>query len=79
DYASRYGQQVPTVTEAAPYPVSSAFDVEAVPTLYLVGDDGRVKDSVAGWDREGWNRVAQASGGPPVSDEGDGLPVYRPG
>ena len=79
DYATRYGQRVPTLTESAPYPVSDAFDVEAVPTLYLVGEDGAIRDSVAGWDREGWNRVAEASEVPPVSAEGDGLPSYRPG
>jgi len=78
-YARDRGQQVPTLSEPPPYAVSSAYGVVSVPTLFLVGDDGRVKDVVAGWDREGWNRLAGAAGTGPVSAEGDGLPIFRPG
>lgn len=78
-YRDRFGQRVPTVSEAAPYPVSNAFGVAAVPTLFLVGPDGVVSDAVGGWDREAWNRVATAAGGGPVSADGDGLPLFRPG
>jgi hypothetical protein len=38
-----------------------------------------VADAVRAWDRERWNAVAAAHGVRPVSDEGDGLPAYRPG
>ncbi len=78
-YRDRYGQRVPTVSEPPPYRVSSAYGLVTVPTLFLVGGDGRVLDAVGGWDRERWNRVATAAGGVPVSTEGDGLPVFRPG
>ena len=79
DYASRYGQLVPTVSEPPPYDVSRAFALEAVPTLFLVGADGLVRQAVGGWDRERWNQLARAAGAGPVSEEGDGLPVFRPG
>lgn len=78
-YVAAYGQRVPTLTEAPPYPASDAFDIDTVPTLFLVDEDGAVRDSVASWDREGWNRLAAAAGAPAVSDEGDGLPPFRPG
>lgn len=78
-YRDRFDQPVPTVSETAPYPVSTAFGVAAVPTLFLVGPDGVIVDAVGGWDREGWNRVATAAGGAPVSADGDGLPPFRPG
>lgn len=78
-YRDRFDQRVPTVSETAPYPVSTAFGLAAVPTLFLVGRDGVVADAVGGWDREGWNRVATAAGGAPVSADGDGLPPFRPG
>jgi peroxiredoxin len=78
-YAARYGQQVPTVTEPPPYRVSAAYGITAVPTLFLVDEDGTVRAKVGGWDREGWNALAAAAGAPPVSTEGDGLPIYRPG
>jgi peroxiredoxin len=78
-YAAKYGQRAPTVSEPAPYPVSEAYGLEAVPTVFLVGRDGVIADAVAGWDREGWNRVAAAAGASRVSDAGDGLPPFRPG
>jgi peroxiredoxin len=79
EYADRYGQQVPTASEAAPYPASDAYGIDTVPTLFLVDESGIVRDAVASWDREGWNRLAAAAGAPPVSDESDGLPPFRPG
>ena len=78
-FRDRFDQRVPTLSESAPYRVSSAYGLVTVPTLFLVGDDGVVLDAVGGWDREGWNRVAAAAGGAPVSTVGDGLPVFRPG
>ena len=78
-YRERFGQHVTTLSEPAPYPVSSAYGLVTVPTLFLVGADGRVADAVGGWDRERWNRVATAAGSAPVSAPGDGLPEFRPG
>jgi len=78
-YAREEGQRVPTVSEAAPYPVSEAFGITSVPTLFLVEPDGIVAEAVGGWDRARWNAVAAACGAPAISDEGDGLPVFRPG
>jgi len=78
-YADDHGQQVPTVTEAPPYPVSSAFGVSTVPTLFVVDEDGTIVDAVAGWDRDRWNAVAASFGAPLLSTQGDGLPVFRPG
>ncbi len=78
-YAGEHGQGVPTVSEAAPYGVSSAYGVSSVPSLFVVDPGGVVADAVAGWDRDRWNAVAAAVNAPPVSVEGDGLPVFRPG
>ncbi len=78
-YRDRWGQTVPTVSEPRPYRVSGAYGLVSVPSLVLVGPDGAVLDVVAGWDRDGWNRVATAAGGRPISAAGDGLPPHRPG
>lgn len=78
-YAEAKGQSVPTLSDVAPYPVSSAYGISSVPTLFDVEPDGTVADAVRAWDRERWNAVAAAHGVRPVSDEGDGLPPYRPG
>lgn len=78
-YADRYQQKVTTVTEPPPYAVSSAYGLETVPSLVLVGDDGVVRAAVESWDRTGWNRVAEAAGAGTVSHPSDGLPPFRPG
>ena len=78
-YAERHGQSVTTLSEPAPYPVSDAFGIDTVPTLFLVGEDGTVRDAVVSWDRDAWNRFAEEAGGTAVSEDGDGLPPFRPG
>ena len=84
-FAERHGFAASSVVDAPPYPASDAYGVESVPTLVLVGADGVVADVSGAWDREAWNRIgaslAAAVGVPAftVSEEGDGLPVFRPG
>ena len=78
-YAEDKGQAVPTLSDVAPYPVSSSFGISTVPTLFDVAPDGVVVDAVAAWDRERWNAVAAAHGAPALSADGDGLPPFRPG
>lgn len=78
-YASERGQDIPTLSEPAPYRVSDAYGLESVPSLFLVEADGTVADSVGGWDRERWNVIAERAGVGRLSEESDGLPVFRPG
>ena len=66
------------------FQVSNAYGVRSVPTLILV-DDGLVVATSEGWDRDRMNRWAADLGAatgrpaPPVSVDGDGRPVYKPG
>jgi thiol-disulfide isomerase/thioredoxin len=84
-FAERHGFAARSVLDPPPYAASDAYGVESVPLLVLVGADGVVADVSGAWDREAWNRIAaslaEAVGVPafPVSEEGDGLPTYRPG
>ncbi len=78
-FRDRWDQTVPTLSEPRPYRVSDAYGLVSVPSLVLVDAGGTVLDSVIGWDRDEWNRVAVAAGGRPVSASGDGMPSYRPG
>jgi AhpC/TSA family len=77
-FATELGTTFPTVAEAPPYPVSEAWGVRTVPTLFVV-EEGRVADVVESWDREGWNRATERLVGEAVSHQGDGLPPFRPG
>jgi len=66
------------------FAVSRAYDVQVVPTLVLV-DGGRVMATTEGWDRDRMNGWAEDLGGrtrrdtSPVSADGDGRPVFKPG
>jgi thiol-disulfide isomerase/thioredoxin len=84
-FKREYGMGVPGTPDLPPYEVSNAYGIETVPTLVLVDGDGSVVDTVASWDRDGYNRaserLATLLGAEPVvvSDPSDGLPAFRPG
>lgn len=83
-FAREYRITFPSVSDAEPYDISTAFGIRVVPTLFVIGKNA-VAEVVESWDREGWNRVGayfgSATGSPsePLSAEGDGLPPFRPG
>lgn len=85
DFGRRFGTSFPSVSESPPYEASNAYGIDTVPTLFVI-DGGKVLDVVESWDREGWNRAASRLGelvgdgeGSPISEQGDGLPPFRPG
>ena len=84
DFAGRFAWSFPSTPDLPPYDVSEAFGIRVVPTVVLVQND-TVDDVVESWDRDGWNRLASRladlTGRSPVaiSQEGDGLPSFRPG
>jgi len=76
----------PVVDDSDGFATSRAYGVDTVPTLVLVGADGRIVDASQGWDRKRANdldlTLAELTGLPsagPVSTASDGLPAYRPG
>jgi hypothetical protein len=77
-FSTEFGVTFPSVPDAPPYPMSDAYGVRTVPTVFAV-EEGNVVDVVESWDREGWNRVASVLGAGEVSHQGDGLPPFRPG
>jgi peroxiredoxin len=83
-FAEDLGTSFPVVADERPFPLSEAYRVRTVPTLFVVDGD-RVVDVVESWDRDGWNRAAAKLGAlvgsatGSVSWEGDGLPPFRPG
>ena len=84
-FSDEHDMGIASIEDAPPYAISAAYAVESVPTLFLVGDDARVIESVGAWDRDGFNRVAAAlaelTGAEPVlvSTPGDGRPPFKPG
>jgi peroxiredoxin len=79
-YSEAQGQRVPTLSQPAPYDVSRTYDLEAVPTMFLVGPDGEIQQAIAGWNRDTWNTLAAELGlAEPLSTPDDGLRPFRPG
>ena len=85
EFDRQYGLGFASVPDLPPYDVSEAYGIISVPTLFLVGTDGTLLESVPSWDRDGYNAVsehlAKLVGADPVliSEPGDGLPAFRPG
>jgi peroxiredoxin len=84
-FSAEFGATFPSVSDAEPYPASSAYGIENVPTMVVVDGEGRVADVVESWDRDGYNRASATLAGllgldsVVISDAGDGLPPFRPG
>lgn len=79
-YRDVHGQRVPSLSQPAPYDVSAAYGLEAVPTVFLVGPDGGIQQAIAGWNRDIWNELAVTVGlAEPLSTPDDGLRPFRPG
>jgi hypothetical protein len=84
-FTREHAMEIRSIEDAPPYPLSDAYAVVSVPTLFLVGEDGRLLESVGAWDRTGFNRVAgriaELTDAEPVeiSSPGDGLPDFKPG
>ncbi len=76
---------LPVLLDDADYAASRAFGIDTVPSLVLIGADGRVARVEEGWSRQAYNEIsealARASGRPyvPASDPSDGRPDWKPG
>lgn len=57
-FASEYGVTFPLLTDVDGYPVSNAYGLTNVPTIFLIDTDGKVKISSMGFDKEGLERIA---------------------
>ena len=84
-FADRLATSLSTAFDAEPWPASRALGVQSVPTLFRVGRDGAVAETVVGFDRarlEGLSRrAAELAGRPPVSlfRPDDDVPPVKPG
>jgi hypothetical protein len=75
DFENRLGTRVETAYDPDPWPASDALGVTDVPTLFRVGSDGVLAETVVGFDRarmEGLaERAARLAGHAPA-------PLFRP-
>ena len=57
-FASEYGVTFPMVLDDDGYPVSNAYGLTNVPTIFLIETDGRVKVSSTGFDKKDLETIA---------------------
>lgn len=79
-FADELGLEVPVLIEPHPYPVAAALDLRTVPTLMLVGPDGRISAVSEGFRRDDLESFAARLGASaPLFTADDTVPPRKPG
>ncbi len=63
DFRAEYGLTFPSLIDAEDYPVSNAYGLTNVPTLFLIQPDGTIAASFTGFDKSGLEGVAASFAG----------------
>jgi len=84
EFVREYGITFPVLLDGRGYPVSNAYGLTTVPTLFLVETDGRVAITSIGFNRNEIetiaSRLAQKAGKTVVPfHAGENVPDYKPG
>ena len=58
EFAAEYGVTFPLVMDEKGYPVSNAYDLTMVPTIFLINADGAAKISSMGFDKKDLESIA---------------------
>lgn len=79
-FRARFGVTLPTLfdDEDSGYPVSKAFEITNVPSLFLVEPDGRISLAVGGFSKADLETVAERAG-VSLFQAGEAVPAWRPG
>jgi peroxiredoxin len=59
EFVSEYGVTFPMVLDEKGYPVSNAYGLTSVPTIFLIEPDGTVRVSSTGFDRKDLETIAR--------------------
>ena len=58
EFNQEYGVEFPTLVDGSGYPVSNAYGLTIVPTVFLVAPEGRVKVNCMGFDKSALEQIA---------------------
>jgi len=58
EFNREYGVTFPTLLDEHGYPVSNAYGLSMVPTIFLIEPDGKVKISCMGFDKSDLEKIA---------------------
>jgi thiol-disulfide isomerase/thioredoxin len=84
DFQKRLGTHLPTFYDLEPWQASERAGLETVPTVFLLGEDGTIAQSLVGFQRAGLEGLAASAakrgGRPgPLFGPGDEVPEVKPG
>jgi thiol-disulfide isomerase/thioredoxin len=84
DFQKRLGTHIPTYYDLEPWQASERAGLETVPTVFLLGEDGTIAQSLVGFQRAGLEGLAASAakrgGRPgPLFGPGDEVPEVKPG
>ncbi|HEV3253131.1 MAG TPA: TlpA disulfide reductase family protein [Candidatus Acidoferrales bacterium] len=85
EFCDEYGVKFTTLIDGDGYPVSNQYALTNVPTVLLIGSDGKVTASCVGFSKPDLEKMAaelaRASGKPaqPLFRPGEVVPDYKPG
>lgn len=85
EFNQEYGVKFPTLADRSGYPVSNAYGLTTVPTVFLVAPDGKVKLNCMGFDKETLEQIAreltqhERISASPLFRPDESVPDYKPG
>jgi peroxiredoxin len=85
EFNQEYGVKFPTLIDESGYPVSNAYGLTNVPTIFLVSPDGRVQVQCMGFGRGDLEKIAAelaqhgAQVPTPLFGKDEIVPDYKPG
>jgi hypothetical protein len=80
DFNLEFGITLPTLldTEESSFATSNDYGISHVPTLYLIGIDGRIQRVIESWNRQEIETIA-SSVGVRLIQATDNVPAFRAG
>lgn len=85
EFNQEFGIKFPVLLDEQGYPASNAYGLTNVPTIFLIGNDGKVKVSCMGFDKAALERVVaelaqeQHIAASPLFLAHESVPTYKPG
>jgi peroxiredoxin len=80
DFHRQFGVTLPTLldTEESGFPVSDAFGISSVPSMFLVESDGTISHVIEGWRKTEIEWLGAKAGVPPFRPT-DNVPAWKAG
>ena len=85
EFNREYGVKFTTLLDEASYPVSNAYGLSMVPTIFLIEPDGKVKVSCMGFDKSDLEKIAaelsqrRKIAAAPLFRPDEQIPAQKPG